>query len=314
MARNIIILFSLLLHQSSGEFSLPQFPDGSVWQLDISDSDDIHPNSSAITQWLEDQGGFGNSRFQIDFSIVVLHVNCSTDTLNATFIPKSGYYSACDSDINSILIPKYGSLEGTANWTHAQSCGGDCHLIVMNELNGLLYESWDTSITFPDDDVTKDPIIEATCLVAWNVSHDYPSDGRGDGCTSADAAGFPIATLLFTPYEIHVKQEIDHAIRFILPNARCVYLLIYSLYAVYCTLSYSYHFCDNHKKREYPCAKKKKESLFCGVDLMHGYMVIVRVQDAGRILHASSITLWWSIKYIRLCTNLWHALEIERII
>ena len=64
--------------------------------------------------------------------------------------------------------------------------------------------------------------MEATCLVVWNTSHEYPSNGRGEGCTSADAAGFPIASLLFTPYELYVKQEIDHAIRFILPNSRFV--------------------------------------------------------------------------------------------
>jgi len=43
--------------------------------------------------------------------------------------------------------------------------------------------------------------------------------GRGDQCTSADAAGFPIAPLLFTADEV-AAGEIAHAIRFILPNNR----------------------------------------------------------------------------------------------
>jgi serine/threonine-protein kinase len=44
-----------------------------------------------------------------------------------------------------------------------------------------------------------------------------PADGRGDGCTSADAGGFPIAAMLFDADEI-AAGHIDHAIRFILPN------------------------------------------------------------------------------------------------
>ena len=40
---------------------------------------------------------------------------------------------------------------------------------------------------------------------------------RGERCTSADAAGFPIAPLLFSADEIKAGV-IDHAIRFILPN------------------------------------------------------------------------------------------------
>src|SRR5205814_1614939 len=45
----------------------------------------------------------------------------------------------------------------------------------------------------------------------------YPPSGRGDQCTSADAAGYPIAALLFTADEVKAGH-IDHAIRFILPN------------------------------------------------------------------------------------------------
>ena len=42
---------------------------------------------------------------------------------------------------------------------------------------------------------------------------------RGDQCTSADAAGLPIAPLLFSADEV-AAGSIDHAIRFILPNSR----------------------------------------------------------------------------------------------
>jgi serine/threonine-protein kinase len=53
----------------------------------------------------------------------------------------------------------------------------------------------------------------------WDTSRVYGDTGRGDQCTSADAAGFPIAPLLFTADEV-AAGEIDHAIRFILPNDR----------------------------------------------------------------------------------------------
>jgi serine/threonine-protein kinase len=47
----------------------------------------------------------------------------------------------------------------------------------------------------------------------------YPANARGQDCTSADAAGFPIAPLLFSADEV-AAGHIDHAIRFILPNYR----------------------------------------------------------------------------------------------
>src|SRR5262249_19627493 len=46
----------------------------------------------------------------------------------------------------------------------------------------------------------------------------YPASGRGEQCTSADAAGFPIAPLLFDADEVAAGQ-VDHATRSILPNA-----------------------------------------------------------------------------------------------
>jgi serine/threonine-protein kinase len=57
------------------------------------------------------------------------------------------------------------------------------------------------------------------CLAVWDMSRIYGPSGRGDNCTSADAAGYPIAPLLFTADEV-ANGEIPHAIRFILPNSR----------------------------------------------------------------------------------------------
>ena len=37
----------------------------------------------------------------------------------------------------------------------------------------------------------------AQCAVTWNLATAYPPELRGDQCTSADAAGLPVAALLF---------------------------------------------------------------------------------------------------------------------
>jgi serine/threonine-protein kinase len=57
------------------------------------------------------------------------------------------------------------------------------------------------------------------CAANWDMTRVYPAEGRGEQCTSADAAGFPIAPLLFSADEV-AAGEIAHAIRFILPNDR----------------------------------------------------------------------------------------------
>jgi serine/threonine-protein kinase len=70
--------------------------------------------------------------------------------------------------------------------------------------------------------------IAALCLATWQLNVVYPPEGRGDHCTSADAAGFPIAPLLFNADEIRAAlarpavadRHLQHAIRFILPNDR----------------------------------------------------------------------------------------------
>jgi len=51
----------------------------------------------------------------------------------------------------------------------------------------------------------------------------YPDSLRGDQCTSADAAGFPMTQLIPTPDEV-ASGVIDHAMRFVLPNNYMRYL------------------------------------------------------------------------------------------
>ena len=87
----------------------------------------------------------------------------------------------------------------------------DCHLIVVDRGKGKLYEAWLAN--------EVDSAITANAMAVWDLHRVYPPSGRGEQCTSADAAGFPIAPLLFSADELAIGH-IDHAIRFILPNPR----------------------------------------------------------------------------------------------
>jgi hypothetical protein len=87
----------------------------------------------------------------------------------------------------------------------------DCHLIVLDRSQDKLYEAWGAS--------EADSKVTAKFMAVWDLDRVYPPSGRGDQCTSADAAGFPIAPLLFNADEL-ATGSIDHAIRFILPNRR----------------------------------------------------------------------------------------------
>lgn len=106
-------------------------------------------------------------------------------------------------------VPVGGNLEGETGYECTTD--GDCHLIVVHEPTNTLYEMWRANIV--------DGTFYGGCAVTWDLTRAYPQNLRGEGCTSADAAGLPIAPLLFSADEI-AAGEVAHAIRFILPNSR----------------------------------------------------------------------------------------------
>ena len=83
--------------------------------------------------------------------------------------------------------------------------------MVADRGRGKLFEMWRADI--------RDGRFNGGCLAVWDMTRVYPPSGRGEQCTSADAAGYPIAPLLFSADEV-AAGSIAHAIRFILPNAR----------------------------------------------------------------------------------------------
>jgi len=185
----------------------PYFPPGAVWTQDVSHAP-LDPQSDAIIGWLSDAGGWGhNNKMQVDFSLRVMQADAKTPYV--PFHKGSGFYGADSDKVSVFPLPAGGGLEGHSDY--ACTDHGDCHLIVADRSHGKLYEAFSANV--------EENAVTAVFVAVWDLNRVYPPSGRGDQCTSADSAGFPIAPLLFNADELGVGH-IDHAIRFILPNPR----------------------------------------------------------------------------------------------
>lgn len=183
-------------------FSAPMF-----WNRDVTSAPKA-PTSDAMIASLAAAGGWGNSnKFLIDFTIDV--VTATPGTPLRTFTPTSDFI-APDCDQVPVPLPAGGNIEG--NTGYACTNPGDCHLIVHDPASGTLHEMWRAN-------VVSSSTFYGGCLAVWDTNAAYGEDLRGDQCTSADAAGFPIAPMLINADEV-ASGEIHHAIRFVLPNNR----------------------------------------------------------------------------------------------
>lgn len=181
-------------------FTVPMF-----WNVDVSAAPRAANSASTIAA-LAAAGGWGNNnRMQIDFTLDVLTANATTP--KRTFTATGDFFSP-DCDRASVPVPAGGNIEGESGY--ACTSDGDCHLLVFDTSGKKLYEMWRANIT---------STFRGGCLAVWDAGRALTSTLRGNQCTSADAAGFPIAPLLFTADEVKAGH-IDHAIRFILPNNR----------------------------------------------------------------------------------------------
>src|SRR5947209_4092602 len=183
----------------------PYFPADAPWYQDVSAAP-VDPESATVINWLASVGGWGGGRMQIDFSIEVLEADASAPFLS--FTPTADFFPG-DCDFQPVPVPAGGALEGETGYQCVSD--GDCHLLVVHRSTHRLYEMWRANIAGSQFD--------GGCLAVWDMTITYPPAGRGNDCTSADAAGFPIAPLLFNADEV-AAGHIDHAIRFILPNSR----------------------------------------------------------------------------------------------
>lgn len=185
----------------------PYFPVGSIWTQDVSKAP-VDPQSQAIIGWLANAGGWGRGRMQIDFSIRVLQADAKTPTV--PFKPGDQFYEPDSDSVKSIPLPPGGGIENGDGY-NCNTDQADCHLIVADRPQNKLYELYQANM--------RKDAMTATFIGVWDLSRIYPPNGRGEQCTSADAAGFPIAPLLFNADEL-AAGSINHAIRFILPNQR----------------------------------------------------------------------------------------------
>lgn len=196
---------SVTVSATTSPGNLALFTAPNAWNTPV-DGAPLHPSSSAMIAWLTSAGGFGGGHVQVDFSMKVLEATTSTPFLE--FTPGPSFYTP-DCDRFPFPVPAGGSIEGESGY--ACTSGGDCHLLVVDRANAKLYEMYQADLS--------GSTFVGGCAVTWDLATSYPAELRGDQCTSTDAAGLPVAALLFTADEL-AAGSIDHAIRFILPNAR----------------------------------------------------------------------------------------------
>lgn len=203
---------------STAAAPLPRVHPGSPWYQRI-DQATAHPDSGTMISTLSGLGGFGNNRMQIDFSMYVLYATPGTPTQPLIEIPSANpdddyYLPDCDALGTPVPLPVGGAIEGQAGYS-CDVFGNDCHLLVVT--GNEIYEVYRANVTAQG--------VQSQCLARWRMDALYPATGRGEHCTSADAAGFPIAPLLFNADEVATAAaqpdgDLGHAIRFILPNSR----------------------------------------------------------------------------------------------
>jgi len=179
-----------------------------AWARDVSGRP-ASARSTAIIGALNALGGWGTGAMRIDFSIALLFADSGTPRRAITASP--GYYTP-DGDTVPVQmpIPTNGNTEGSGNYV-CNTASEDCHVLVVETSSRKLYELYNAT--------QSGAAFTARGAFVWDLTRQYSDTLRGDQCTSADAAGLPMAALLATSDEV-ADGEIPHALRFILPNAR----------------------------------------------------------------------------------------------
>lgn len=191
------------------------FPKDSIWSTDISNAP-MDAESQTIINYMASHGNWGGGHIGW-WPHNWLRISTEWRLLKATrstpFVPfqkASGYYHDCDQNLTSFPTPVGGGIQGVPGYEAcASTLGADCHLIVYDQVNKKLYESYATDYI--------NGKVSSQCGIVWDTSKVYPIDGRGEQCTSTDAAGLPSGALLFTADDL-AAGHIDHALRVTLPN------------------------------------------------------------------------------------------------
>ena len=192
------------------------FRSAEPWTTDVTASA-VSGRSEAIIAALSSLGGWGNNNLvNVDFSIPILFADSNTPRRQVVGTEDYCYGGPdCDSVPAQMPVPADAYMEGSSDLTCDISGDtegqGDCHLLVVDRDEQKLYEIYQGNQTGEN--------ITAQGYFVWDLAKPYPDTLRGDQCTSADAAGFPIAALTVTADEV-ASGTVSHALRFILPNDR----------------------------------------------------------------------------------------------
>eukprot|EP01051_Picozoa_sp_SAG22_P010365 SAG22_NODE_930_length_6462_cov_4.402326_4_plen_299_part_00 len=216
----LLLLLLLRPRASEGQPAVPAWP-GSVFYADVSAAPAYAFSGEVLANMKRSAAaGAGAARglawgsttgdLQTDTSIMPLRLPAGGKKTCAAIAGRAAAAGArpdCDDTAGLLFpLPEGGAIEGTAGYG---ACKGDCHLLVHDEASGLLFESYASSVA--------GGVLTSACVVVWDLQYKYPSNLRGDQCTSTDAAGFPVAPLLATADEV-AGGAISHALRFALPN------------------------------------------------------------------------------------------------
>jgi serine/threonine-protein kinase len=183
------------------------FPPGAPWNQAV-DGAALDAESGVIIAFLV-ANHTASARFQITFDFNLLFADGATP--HRAFTPTGDFFTP-DCDTAPVPVPSTGRLEGES--TYACASDGDCHLTVIDTSTCRLHELWRANLAGG----TATGTFTSGCQAIWDLSAVPPATGRGDFCTSADAAGLPIVPLVFTADEV-ASGTVDHAIRFVLPNS-----------------------------------------------------------------------------------------------
>jgi hypothetical protein len=186
------------------------------WTVDVSGAAKSD-RSDAILAALTAAGGWGNDNvLQTDFSISIFNADSNSPRMDVVGIEDyCGGGPDCDSVPTQMPVPEDATIEGSQDLTCDISGNtegeGDCHLLVADRDEQKLYELYQANQV--GDSMTTQ------AMFIWDLTKTYPENLRGDQCTSADAAGFPITAMTPTADEV-ASGTVNHALRFILPNDR----------------------------------------------------------------------------------------------
>ncbi|KAG2482515.1 hypothetical protein HYH03_018560 [Edaphochlamys debaryana] len=205
--------------------SCPMYPDSHFWNQDVS-ALAVHPRSEAIKSNI----GPGSLHLDFGFNTTIggrqVPAGMFINLVDSTTWPRAqivfgpdGYPDESVLEPAGLPITADALVQGSYPGCGDPPCGGDRHLIVLDNATCTLWEAWRS---FPPS-VTNASHWQVDALARFNLSRARLE--RPLGATSADAAGLAMLPGLVRYKEVAVDGVIRHAIRFTGPNSRPAYSL-----------------------------------------------------------------------------------------